>query len=227
MIKGKLDKTRKEVEKSQKGNKASVDPSTEDYEKLRGQMIRRLKTEIELLDEGLHALRLDEPKIHVMDDHAERAIGGLKKELERLKRDLIQVNCHVNIEKLGFKLFLLCLDARVKKEVINHIKCCPKIISYFNTYGEYNFIMLPVAENTETMESMIEHCLSFTCTDITKYTVIPIINASSMYQPIKFLSAVEKSMMKCDFKTDCPDCESFKKDMSVGCPLYEGYNGIV
>ena len=133
----------------------------------------------------------------------------------RLKRDLIKVNCNVNIEKLGFKLFLLCLDARVKSEVVDRIKCCPKIISYFNTYGEYNFIMLAAAENTKTMESMIEHCFSFNCTDIAKYSMIPIINSSSMYQPIKFLS------------TDCPDCESFKKNMCVGCPLHEGYKGIL
>jgi len=152
---------------------------------------------------------------------------AIRSRLKRLKRDLIEVKCNVNIEKLGFKLFLLCLDARVKNEVVNHIKCCPKIISYFNTYGEYNFIMLAAAENTETMESMIEHCLSFNCTDITKYTVIPIINTSSNYQPIKLLSGTEKSMRECDFKTDCPDCESFKRDMCVGCPLYEGYKGIL
>ena len=87
--------------------------------------------------------------------------------------------------------------------------------------------MLAAAENTETMESMIEHCLSFTCTDVTKYTVIPIINTSSNYQPIKLLSGTEKSMRECDFKTNCPDCESFKRDMCVGCPLYEGYKGIL
>ena len=152
---------------------------------------------------------------------------AIRSRLKRLKRDLIKVKCNVNIEKLGFKLFLLCLDARVKNEVINHIKCCPKIISYYNSYGEYNFVMLAVAENTETMESMIEHCLLFNCKDITNHTVIPIVKASSMYQPIKFLSETEKSMTKCDFKTDCPDCESFKHDMCVGCPLNKGYKGIM
>lgn len=152
---------------------------------------------------------------------------AIRSRLKRLKRDLIEVNCNVDIEKLGFRLFLLCLDARVKKEVVNHIKCCPKIINYFNTYGDYNFIMLVAAENTETMESMIEHYRSFNCTDITKYTVIPIINTSSNYQPIKRLSGTEKSMMKCNFETDCPDCESFKRDTCVGCPLYEEYKGIL
>lgn len=57
----------------------------DDYEKLRGQVLRRLKDELSLLDEGLQALRRDPPKVHVMVDHAERAIDGLKSEMERLR----------------------------------------------------------------------------------------------------------------------------------------------
>jgi len=152
---------------------------------------------------------------------------AVRSRLKRLKRDLIKVNCNINIEKLSFKLFLLCLDARVKNEVINRIKCCPKIISYYNTYGEYNFIMLAFAENTNTMESMIEHCFSFDCTDITKYTVIPIINSSNSFQSINFLSEEDKKNKKCDFKINCPNCESFKKELCVGCPLHKGYKGLL
>ena len=59
----------------------------DDYERLRGQVLRRLKDELSLLDEGLHALRRDPPKIHVMVDHAERAIDGLKREMERLREN--------------------------------------------------------------------------------------------------------------------------------------------
>ena len=57
-----------------------------DYEELRGRVLRRLREELSLLDDGLQALRQDPPKIHVMDDHAERAIDGLKREMERLKQ---------------------------------------------------------------------------------------------------------------------------------------------
>jgi len=152
---------------------------------------------------------------------------AIRSRIKKLKKDLIDVKCDVNIEKLGFKLFLLCLDARVKNDVISRVKCCPKIISYFSTYGEYNFIMLALAENTDTMESMIEHCFSFDCADITKYSVMPIINSSDIYQTVGFLSENNKKTGKCDFKTDCPNCESYKKDLCVGCPLHKGYKGIL
>lgn len=56
-----------------------------DYEELRGRMLRRLRQEVTLLDEGLHALKKQPPKTHVMEDHAERAIHGLKGEIERIK----------------------------------------------------------------------------------------------------------------------------------------------
>ena len=56
----------------------------DDYERMRGQVLRRLRDELALLDEGLHALKRDPPKVHVMIDHAERAIEGLKNETDRL-----------------------------------------------------------------------------------------------------------------------------------------------
>ena len=152
---------------------------------------------------------------------------AVRSRLKRLRRDIIKVNCNVDVEKLGLKLFFICLEARFKSKVVNHVKNCPKIINYFDTYGQYNFMMLAIAENTDTMESMIEQCFSFNFTDITKYTVIPITNSPSMYQPIKFYTEDEKKNMKCDFKTECPDCELFKKNRCVGCPLHDGYEGIL
>jgi DNA-binding Lrp family transcriptional regulator len=152
---------------------------------------------------------------------------AVRSRLNRLKRDLIKVNCTVDIEKLGLKLFLICLEARFKRRVVNHVKNCPKIINYFDTYGEYNVIMLAVAENTDTMESMIEQCFSFNFTDITKYTVIPLTNSPFMYHLIRFYSEDEKKDMKCDFKTDCPHCDLFKEERCVGCPLHTGYKGIL
>lgn len=150
---------------------------------------------------------------------------AVRSRLKRLKRNLIKVNCNVNIEELGLKLFLICLEARFKSKVVNHVKNCPKIINYFDTYGEYNFIMLAVAENTVTMESMIEQCFSFNFTDITKYSIIPLTNSPDMFQPIKFYSKDEKEKMNCDFKIDCPHCELYKEDRCVGCPLHKGYKG--
>ncbi len=55
-----------------------------DYKILKDRVQRCLEQELELLGLGLSALRRDPPKVHVMEDHAERAIDGLKTELGRI-----------------------------------------------------------------------------------------------------------------------------------------------
>ena len=59
----------------------------DDFEQLRTRMVRRLKADVDLLMEGLQALRRDPPKIHVMDDHAERALGALQQALKELETE--------------------------------------------------------------------------------------------------------------------------------------------
>ena len=152
---------------------------------------------------------------------------AVRSRLKRLQRDMLKVNCNIDTNKLGLKMFFICLEARFKNKVISHVNNCPKIICYFNTYGEYNFLMLAVAENTDTMESMIEQCFSFNFTNITKYNVMPIATSSSLCHNVRFFTEEEKNNMKCDFKTNCPSCKSYKENRCVGCPLYEGYKGIL
>jgi hypothetical protein len=59
----------------------------DDFEQLRTRLLRRIKAEVNLLTEGLHALRRDPPKIHVMEDHAERALDALRKAVKELEDD--------------------------------------------------------------------------------------------------------------------------------------------
>ena len=57
----------------------------DEYERLRGTVLRRLKDELTLMEEGLHALQRDPPRVHVMVDHADRVIDGLRLAIDRLR----------------------------------------------------------------------------------------------------------------------------------------------
>lgn len=57
----------------------------DEYERLRGTVLRRLKDELVLMEEGLHALQRDPPRVHVMVDHADRVIDGLRLAIDRLR----------------------------------------------------------------------------------------------------------------------------------------------
>ena len=57
----------------------------DEYERLRGTVLRRLKDELVLMEEGLHALQRNPPRVRVMVDHADRVIDGLRLEIDRLR----------------------------------------------------------------------------------------------------------------------------------------------
>jgi len=73
------------LQKEQREREAESAHGRDDYEKLRGRVLQRIKEEVSLLEEGLQALRREPPKVHVMIDHAERAIEALKREIDRLR----------------------------------------------------------------------------------------------------------------------------------------------
>ena len=60
-----------------------------EYETLKGQTLRRLNEDSSLLEEGVQALQREPPKVGVMIDHAERAIDGLKRAAERIRRETL------------------------------------------------------------------------------------------------------------------------------------------
>ena len=71
----------------QQARKDDIAHGHAEYAKLRGRVLHRFRQEVSLLENGLHALRRNPPKVHVMDDHAERVIDGLKREMQGLRRD--------------------------------------------------------------------------------------------------------------------------------------------
>lgn len=56
-----------------------------DLEQQRTRLLRRLKSDVHMLEEGLQALRRPEPKVHVMVDHAERVTDALRLEINNLQ----------------------------------------------------------------------------------------------------------------------------------------------
>jgi len=66
---------------------AALSHARDDYERLRTRVLRRLAREVELLDEGMLAIKRAPPKLHVMADHGDRALSGLREEIKALQRE--------------------------------------------------------------------------------------------------------------------------------------------
>lgn len=59
----------------------------DDLERMRRRFLHQLKSEAGLLAEGLQALRRSPPKTSVMEDHAERVLEGMNREIKKLEQE--------------------------------------------------------------------------------------------------------------------------------------------
>lgn len=76
-----------DLAKQQQDHENELAHVRDEHERLRARVLRRIKEDVKLLDEGLHALQRDPPKIRVMEDHAERAADGLRNEIRQLEAE--------------------------------------------------------------------------------------------------------------------------------------------
>ena len=86
---GECEHLRQDLHESREAHTTKEAHWRHEYETLKGQTLRRLNEDSALLEEGLHALQREPPKVDVMIDHAERAIDGLKRAAERIRREAL------------------------------------------------------------------------------------------------------------------------------------------
>jgi hypothetical protein len=78
----------RQLDDARQQHQTAVSHLRDDYERLRSKILRRLTRELELLDEGMLAIKREPPKVHVMVDHGERAMGGLRDEIKSLQAEV-------------------------------------------------------------------------------------------------------------------------------------------
>jgi len=83
----KIDSLNKEVQGLKAQHATTLVHASDDYERLRTRMVRRLRADLALLEDGLTAIRRVPPKNHVMDDHASRVADALRSELKQLESE--------------------------------------------------------------------------------------------------------------------------------------------
>ncbi len=81
-----MEETDRKIQELTQAHDDAIAHQNADYAKLQARTLRAQQEYLTLLSEGLSALRRDPPKVHVMIDHAERVIDGLKLDIEKIER---------------------------------------------------------------------------------------------------------------------------------------------
>lgn len=80
-----METLRGQMEAAEKRARADAAHLGGDLEHLRSRVLNRAREDVRLLQSGLHALRREQPKIHVMDDHADRVLESLEKLVKEME----------------------------------------------------------------------------------------------------------------------------------------------
>lgn len=138
--------------------------------------------------------------------------------------EVIDCGAKVNVNKLGFKLASIHLEAKdqqSEEQILNTITKCPRLLQLVQLTGKPVYVALVFIENTETLLSTID-CLSsaINAKTISYHRVIPLVGKTFN------LKIPEKTEITPCGK-DCFICIAYKQDECHGCPSNKAYKGII
>lgn len=156
------------------------------------------------------------------------AVGARINKLKKL--GFIISSVCIDIKKFPLIAALIQLSVKNPSEIIRKLMKCPYVSMIFTTSGEYNLTLVLLAENTSTIDAIVEkHFRRYEGVSKCNVTIImDVINYSGF--PITF---PEKKYdlgetLPCGLIADCPDCEFYHDKVGgkcLGCPYTKEYKG--
>jgi len=152
---------------------------------------------------------------------------SIKKRIEKLCDNLVKVTAGLNTENLGFRIAIVNVEVEGHERLLKLIEKfsnCPRMVFMTTTTGEYNLMTIMVAEDANTLNSIVEFCSARTQRDIRRSEVIigeaPII---PKYLQIKISPKRDLEDAPCG--VNCGKCMRYKEGKCLACPATRYYRG--
>jgi Lrp/AsnC family leucine-responsive transcriptional regulator len=155
---------------------------------------------------------------------------GIKKRLNKLiETGAIKNQALINPQTFDLTPAMILLemeDADAMHEIMKRFKDCPRVVHFFKTIGGYNLIVLVIAEDQNTLDSIsVEKCSLRSSPGIRRSEFYPISdNEFTQYLQIReYLTHQGKDRTPCN--VDCTTCTRYEAKKCVGCPSTVHYRG--
>lgn len=138
------------------------------------------------------------------------------------KNGLLNFSARTDLVKLNYKLANITVYFEVKEEgleFITRMKACPRVLQIFQILDNDGYTMLVYAENGDTLISFVEKLMNSVVGRFSWHRV-KIMYGSEF---ILNIFSEKKEMTPCGVK--CNECNYYKVNDCVGCPLSEDYVG--
>jgi DNA-binding Lrp family transcriptional regulator len=110
--------------------------------------------------------------------------------------------------------------------LLDRFRNCPRVVNMFTTLGSYNTIILSIAEDLDTLQSVsLEKCSLRSNEGIRRSDFYPIgsVHYSSHLAVREYLAHRDKDIAPC--RSNCRTCQRYQTRKCVGCPATRWYRG--
>jgi Lrp/AsnC family transcriptional regulator for asnA, asnC and gidA len=152
---------------------------------------------------------------------------AISKRLKNLCKELVKISTGLNAKCLNFRIAIVNAEVETLQrlqELINMFSKCPRIVFLTTTTGAYNLMTVMVAEDSDTLNAIIEVCSVRAQKGIRRSEAIigeaPVI---PKYLPIKIFVNKEDEDAPC--KINCGKCLRYQEKKCLGCPATKYYRG--
>lgn len=154
---------------------------------------------------------------------------GAKRRLERLINEgIIEISARISADKMNLKAVLVLVEmegySKLKK-AINTIKNCPRMAMAAIMSGGYNLAILAVAENIETLESMLIGECAIRNQEGVKRTEVYLIDTLIHPKFIPLRISADKKLKDAPCGYTCHTCDRYRDEKCLGCPATIHYRG--
>lgn len=152
---------------------------------------------------------------------------SVRKRIKKLYKEGVKVTVGLDIGKLGFRIAIVNVEAEGHERLLDLIKRfsdCPRMVFMTTTTGAYNLMTIMIAEDLNTLNSIIEFCSARTQKGIRRSEAIvgevPII---PKYLPIMIVS--KKNLEDAPCGVNCGRCLRYREGKCLACPATKYYRG--
>lgn len=186
---------------------------------------------MDYVDRGIYSILLEDGRTSLSSMGRRLGLShvSIRNRLENLKKEsVINVYAGINLEKLGFRIVIINCEIETHELLRHLIKIfskCPRVIFMARTTGEYNLMMIMVAEDMNTLNAIIEICSIRTFKGIRRSEVI-IGETPELPKFIPIRLFTDKSEEDAPCGINCGKCLRYNENKCLGCPSTRYYKDI-
>jgi DNA-binding Lrp family transcriptional regulator len=152
---------------------------------------------------------------------------SVRRRLKNLCESLVNVSACLNAEQLSLRVAIVSAEVETNerlRELIEIFSKCPRVVFLTTTTGPYNVMMIVVAEDTDTLNAILEVCSIRARKGIRRSeAIIGEVPTVPKCLPIKIIANKEMEIAPCGI--NCVKCLRYKGQKCLGCPATKYYRG--